>query len=85
MSKLSGIGPKRFKKFAGIEFWFKNVREDGSIEFGRPMAWDLFDTKMPEIAKRVTDAGLTVVSTSKGSRSRNAFESIDFGFIVVKE
>lgn len=83
-SKLKGVGPKRFKKFAGIEFWDKEDRKDGTVEFGRPMSPDVFDMTMPQIVKRVEAAGIKVLGTSKGTKSRNAFETMNYGFILVE-
>lgn len=84
MVTLKGVGPKKFKKFAGVEFWSKNDRKDGTVEFGRPMASDVFDVEMPKIVKRVEAAGIKVLGTSKGTKSRNAFETMNYGFILVE-
>lgn len=85
MVTLKGVGPKKFKKFAGVEFWSKNDRKDGTVEFGRPMASDVFDVEMPKIVKRVEACGLRVLGTHKGTMQRNAFESTSGGFILVAE
>lgn len=83
MPKLKGVGPKKFKKFAGVEFWSKNDRKDGTVEFGRPMTPDVFDVEMPKIVKRVEARGLRVLGTHTGMKSRNAFESCSYGYILV--
>ena len=80
-SKLKGVGPKRFKKFAGIEFWDKEDRKDGTVEFGFPMASNVFDAEMPKIAKRVEAAGIKVLGTSKGTGG--VFGSVEYGYILV--
>lgn len=81
---LKNIGPARFEKFAGCKFWSKKVLSNGDVEYGRPMNSSLYASWIANVRNNVEGHGLTVVKTYSGTQSRNSYESVDFGFIVVR-